>query len=157
MTQKLRLRIGEDEIEVEGELAFIEKHVAEFFARTPRTGVGDAGSAEPNLTKRSVKGEASGKGYSAAEFYKQKRPDGGTKSLIVLGRYLHESRGQENFTRAEIKALCSEIRIKDIHSQYYTLALKQGWMRETENGFAVTISGDELVDGMSAQLAATGS
>jgi len=146
MAQKLRLRIGEYEMEAEGEDSFIERHLQEFLRQIPAGPKPDA-KAPDAAPKKGVQ-SASMKGYSAAEFYKQKRPDGGTKSLAVLGKFLHDSEGREEFTRADIKALCGQIRIKDIHSQYYTLALKQGWMRETEKGFAITLSGDELVEKM---------
>jgi hypothetical protein len=147
MTQKLRLKIGEYEMEAEGEDSFIERHRQEFFRQIPAGPKPGAGDVPTTAPKKGVQ-SAGMKGYSAAEFYKQKRPDGGTKSLIVLGKYLHDSSSREEFSRADIKTLCGQIRIKDIHSQYYTLALKQGWMRETEKGFAITLSGDELVEKM---------
>jgi hypothetical protein len=146
MSQKLRLKIGECEIEAEGEDSFIEKHVTVFFERIGASPETRGPSAAVQIRKSAQ--AAGSKTYSAAEFYRQKRPDGGTQSLVVLGKYLQEFREKQEFARKDINALCSEIRIKDIHPEYYTLALKQGLLKKMNKGFAVTLSGDEVVDRM---------
>jgi hypothetical protein len=143
--EKLRLKIGDYELEVEGEQAFIEKQLAAFDQRiavlTPKK---EPLSEAPRKTAQ----RTDGRSLSPAEFYKQKRPDGGTKTLVVLGSYLRDYRGQSAFRRSDINAICEEVRIKHIHGQYYTLAVQQGLLMEAEGGFSVTLTGDELVDGM---------
>jgi hypothetical protein len=143
--EKLRLKIGDHELEVEGEQSFIEKHLAAFDQRIAGLAVKKATVREE--FKRSVQG-VEGRTLSPAEFYKQKRPDGGTKTLVVLGSFLRDYRKQATFKRGDINALCEEVRIKHIHGQYYTLAVQQGLLMEADGGFTVTLTGDELVDGL---------
>lgn len=143
--ERLRLKVGDCELEVEGEQAFIEKHVVAFEERIA------AASAKKetlnNALRKNVQ-RTDGRSLSPAEFYKQKRPDGGTKTLVVLASYLRDCRGQASFKRGDINALCEEVRIKHIHGQYYTLAVQQGLLMEADGGFTVTLTGDELVGGM---------
>lgn len=143
--EKLRLRVGDYELEVEGESAFIEKHLAAFDERIANF---SAKKGTSNETPRKTVQRADERGLSPAEFYKQKRPDGGTQTLTVLASFLRDHRGQATFKRGDITAICEEVRIKPIHGQYYTLAVKQGYLMEANGGFSVTLTGDELVDGM---------
>jgi hypothetical protein len=144
--EKLRLRVGEYELEVEGEQAFIEKHLAAFDQRITGA-LGGKDQLAQSIQKKTPQ-RVESRVLSPAEFYKQKRPDGGTKTLVVLGTYLRDQRSQANFRRADINSLCEEVRIKHVHPQYYTLAVKQGLLMGTENGFSITLTGDELVERM---------
>src|SRR5438552_6892765 len=134
--QRLRLKVGDYELEVEGEQAFIEKHLAAFDQR-----IADFAAVKRNLLEgpgRKTVQRGEPRSLSPAEFYKQKRPDGGTKTLVVLGVYARDFRNQATFRRGDINTLCEEVRIKPIHPQYFTLAVQQGLLMETDNGFSVT-------------------
>ena len=143
--ERLRLKVGDYELEVEGEQAFIDKHLAAFERR-----IADLPTKKESLgeVSRKTVQRTDGRSLSPAEFYKQKRPDGGTKTLVVLASYLRDHRGQATFKRSDINTLCEEVRIKHIHGQYYTLAVQQGLLMEANGGFNVTLTGDELVNGM---------
>jgi len=144
--EKLRLKVGDYELEVEGEQAFIEKHLAAFDQRIASF---VAGKEQFGETPRKTVQRTDNRSLSPAEFYKQKRPDGGTKTLVVLGSYLRDYRGQATFRRSDINTICEEVRIKHIHAQYYTLAVQQGLLMEAEGGgLSVTLTGDELVERM---------
>jgi hypothetical protein len=143
--ERLRLKIGDCELEVEGEQAFIDKHLAGFEQRI--TGLSSKKESLDPAPRKAVQA-TDGRRLSPAEFYKRKRPDGGTKTLVVLASYLRDHRGQANFKRSDISALCEEVRIKPIHGQYYTLAVQQGLLMEVDGGLTVTLTGDELVEGM---------
>jgi hypothetical protein len=140
MPQSVRWRFGENEIEVVGDEGFIEKHLTRFEAKL---------GEDLQATKVRQPREASALGnldenLSPAEFYRKLRPKGGVESLIVVGKYLHDFKKQANFSKADIRAMAGEIRIKEIHPQYYTLALQRGLLRELDGGLVVTLSGDEL-------------
>jgi hypothetical protein len=139
MPLSVRWRFGGNEIEVVGDESFIEKHLARFEAKLGEEL--EASKARPR--EASVFGNL-GENLSPAEFYRKLRPKGGVESLIVVGKYLHDFKKQPNFSKADIRAIAGEIRIKEIHPQYYTLALQRGLIRELDGGLAVTLSGDEL-------------
>jgi hypothetical protein len=140
MPLSVRWRFGENEIEVVGDETFVEKHLARF-----ETKLGE--NTQTSKVKQSREASVLGnldENLSPAEFYRKLRPKGGVESLIVVGKYLHDFKKQPNFSKADIRAMAGEIRIKEIHPQYYTLALQRGLLRELDGGLVVTLSGDEL-------------
>jgi hypothetical protein len=149
--EKLRLKIRDCELEVEGEQTFIEKHLAAFDERI--ASLYPKKEIFSEMPRKDVQ-RTDGRSLSPAEFYKQKRPDGGTQALTALASFLRDYRGQAIFKRGDIGALCEEVRIKPVHGQYYTLAVKQGLIMETNGGFSVTLTGDELVERMGDTQAA---
>lgn len=140
MPLSVRWRFGENEIEVVGDEGFIEKHLARFEAK-----LGEG--LQPSKVRQPREGSVLGnldENLSPAEFYRKLHPKGGVESLIVVGKYLHDFKKQPNFSKADIRAMAGEIRIKEIHPQYFTLALQRGLLRELDGGLVVTLSGDEL-------------
>ncbi|HTX13706.1 MAG TPA: hypothetical protein VMD77_00315 [Candidatus Baltobacteraceae bacterium] len=145
MTKRVYWRIGDREIEVEGDNAFIDKHLKTYFERL--------GQEPPRLPKdlpsKIVAVAKSGKVLSPAEYYRQKNPKGGTETLIVLGKYLDEFRNKSDFTRKDINALAHEAKIQEIHAQYYANAVKQGLLRSLGAGkYGLSISGEDAVAAM---------
>lgn len=152
MQTSVRWRLGENEIEVVGDEAFIEKHLSRFESK-----LGEVVASREMNSGRALQPPSMPKmneNLSPAEFYRKLRPKGGVESLITLGKYVHDFRKQPNFSKADIRALAGEIRIKEIHPQYYSLALQRGLLRELEGGLAVTLSGDELIERLANSRAA---
>jgi hypothetical protein len=141
----VRWKLGNYEIEVAGEEEFIEKHLSRFESKigtlseksVMQSGGGNNRQAEAPVT---LAGD-----LAPAEFLRKVAPNGGVATLITLGKYLHDFRKKSEFTRGDIRTLSAEVRIKDIHSQYYSLALQRGLLREVGSAFAVTMSGDDTV------------
>jgi hypothetical protein len=146
MSLSVRWRLGENEIEVVGDENFIEKHLSRFEAKLAET----LQAAKTKHAQVAMGSAGFSESLSPAEFYRKLRPKGGLESLIVLGKYLHDFKKQSNFSKADIRAMAGEIRIKEIHPQYYTLALQRGLFRELDGGLAVTLSGDELLSKMAS-------
>lgn len=141
---RFRVKDGEKEFEVEGEESFVEKHLDNFLKRTTLGTeekvpiVSTASASRQKITSPDHE-------PSPAEFYRMKKPNGGTRALAVLAAYLRNYRKEDPFKRQSINALCAEIRIKNIHPQYYTRAIQQGLVREIGDGLALTMSGEDLV------------
>jgi hypothetical protein len=144
LATSVRWRFGEYEVEVVGDEAFIEKHLSRFEAKLQEKGDQHETRKEPQLKV----GNRFNTNLSPAEFYRKMRPKGGVESLVTLGKYIHDFRNQPNFSKGDIRSLAGEIRIKEIHPQYYSLALQRGLLRELDGGLAVTLSGDELLEKM---------
>ena len=147
---RVRWKIGDNEIEVEGDSAFIQKQLKGFFERlgsTPQLPSRD-------LPSRIVAVAKSGKAPSPAEYFRQKDPKGGTEILIVLAKYLDEFRNKSEFTRKDIVALCREAKIDPIHGEYYRSAVKQGLLRTLGRAtYGLSISGEDAVAAMPSKKA----
>jgi hypothetical protein len=145
MPKRVYWRIGDNEVEVEGDSAFIQKQLKIFFERVgyhPQ-------SMSKDLPSKIVAVAKSGKALSPAEYYRQKSPSGGTETLIVLGKYLDEFRNKSEFTRKDINAVAREAKLSLIHAQYYANAVKQGLLRNVGRGtYGLSITGEDAVAAM---------
>jgi hypothetical protein len=150
MTKRVYWKVGDQEIEVEGDNAFIQKQLNIFFERlghhTP--------SASKDLPSRIVAVAKSGKAPSPAEYFRQKTPNGGTETLIVLAKYLDEFRNKSDFSRKDIQIIAREAKIPHLHGQYYLNAVKQGLLRTLGRGtYGLSISGEDAVAAMPSKKA----
>jgi len=148
---KIRVKYGENEIELEGSDAFIKKHLESFYSNihfetqkttTPATLKNDI---QVTKTKKDL-----GKIPTPAEFYKSKKRTDGIAQILIFGKYLEEYRGKSEFTRSDINKLVGDARIsKDIHGQYFTNAVQQGLLRSIKHGkYSLTISAEEVLAAM---------
>jgi hypothetical protein len=145
MSKRVYWKVGDQEIEVEGDSTFITKQLKMFFDRlgyTPQ-------SSTKDLPSKIVAVAKSGKALSPAEYYRQKSPNGGTETLIVLAKYLDEFRNKSDFTRKDIKTIAQEAKLSRLHAQYYSNAVKQGLLRSLGRGtYGLSISGEDAVAAM---------
>ena len=157
MVGRVRVRIGETEVELEGEEAFVEKHLKEVLDYLDRSG-GRVGRDLPAKIIQAAETEAKSKPtreLSPAEYYRQTNASTGTETLIVLAKYMEDYREKSEFTRADINKIAGEAKLADIHSQYVTYAMKQGFLRQVSKGkYALTLSGEDAVLGLSKKAAA---
>jgi hypothetical protein len=146
---RIHLRHGENELEVEGELSFIKEQIRDFYERLGLVG----GKTSPTTLKQDLlkqKPKKPSEIPTPAEFYKSKGKTDGLSQLLIFGKYLEQFRETPEFTRQEINIIANEAKLsKDIHSQYYTLAVKQGLLRlHPENKYSLTLSAEEIISAM---------
>lgn len=145
MTKRVYWKIGDHEIEVEGNDAFIQKQLKVFFERLGQQPL----SSSKGLPSKIVAVAKSGKALSPAEYFRLKDPNGGTETLIVLAKYLDEFRNKSDFSQKDISLIEREAKIPHIHSQYYINAVKQGLLRSLGRGtYGLSISGEDAVAAM---------
>jgi hypothetical protein len=146
---KVRIRQGEHEIEVEGSDAFINKQLEAFYQRVQ---VSPPVSAPATLKQdiQSIAARKTGKAPTPAEFYMTKNRTDGVAQILIFGKFIEEFRGQSEFARSDINKVAAEAKIsKDIHSQYFTNAVKQGLLRFLGNGkYSLTLSAEEALGAM---------
>ncbi|HUO45044.1 MAG TPA: hypothetical protein VMT94_09090 [Burkholderiales bacterium] len=142
---KLRIRLGGNEIELEGPDAFISKQLNQFYARLGATLISKPAIKEQILSS-APHGKTGGKAPTPAEFYKQKKKTDGVSQILIFGKYLEQYRNKSEFTRKDINAITTEAKFsKDIHAQYFTNAVKQGLLRKQGQNYSLTLSAEELL------------
>lgn len=147
MPNRVRLRYGENEIEVEGDAAFIKAQLADFFSR-----LGSQPAAVRDLPRAIVSAAERHKAPSPAEFIREKKPETGTEKLLVLGRYLEAFRSAVDFSPSEINKLTTEAKVPKIEPVYFSRAVKQGLLRSAgKRRYSLTISGEDVVNAMPAE------
>lgn len=150
MANRIKVRVGESEIELEGDSKFIEAQLAKFYESINRSAQQAAMMTGPTESVQSkVKAATPTRELSPAEFLRKVSPKGGTEQLLALGHYLETNRGLKDFSQQEVKTLCGEAKLKDLHGQYFTLAIKQGLLRSSSKGrYALTLTGEDAVSKM---------
>lgn len=148
--QRVRWRLGDNEIEIEGTDAFISNQLKAFFEKVsagPK--LSSLPSNLPSQIATAARTTVAGQAPSPSEYLRQKTPQGGTETLVVLAKFLTDFRGAEEFSVLEINKLAKEARLKDVHNQYFTMAVQQGLLRTGGKGkYAITLSGEDAVAGM---------
>jgi hypothetical protein len=148
---RVRVRHGDDEIEVEGSDDFIESQLAAFYGRIG----GGPSETPPSQVKDRLLSEQpakrGGKSPAPAEFFRAKghRADG-VSQILIFGKYLEQHRNVPEFKPSEINDLVKQAKLgKDIHPQYFANAVKQGLLRKHPKGrYSLTLSAEELLASM---------
>ncbi|MDD5595677.1 MAG: hypothetical protein PHY94_05475 [Candidatus Omnitrophica bacterium] len=149
MSEKLRLKIGENEIELEGEAKFIDAYLKLF--------LDNQGITKQPLAESKGKPGLPGKVFvtkpkrdmTPAEYVREKKPNGRTEYLIVFAKYLDEYRSLAEFSKKDIATTVRMAKVKPIEGAYYTLAVKQGLLNKLSHGrYQLTMSGEDAVSAM---------
>ena len=144
---RVRVRHGDNEIEVDGSDAFVKKQLEQFYARLGDVAaVGTKAPIREQLLAPASSAKSGDKHPTPAEFYKQKGKTDGVSQVLVFGKYLEQFRDKPEFTRKDINAVAKEAKLsKDIHFQFFTNAVKQGLLRKQGQNYSLTLSAEELL------------
>ena len=149
MNKRIRLKIGENEIEVEGDEKFIDKQLKSFNDKYSISKTGGAKIESP-IIKASLSQEKGKKTLSPGEFVRQKNPSSGTEKIMVLAKYLEDYRSLSEFTIKDINKVAKESKLGIIDNSYYSMGLKQGFLNKIKYGkYQLTLTGEDAVLAMS--------
>lgn len=153
MHSKLRIKIKENEIEIEGTEKFIEKYTTVFYKNievgTPQ---GKAVDIKEKIYEESTL-KKSTKEPSPAEYYKRLGKTDGISQILIFAKYLELYRGYTEFSKKDVNSVAKDAKLsKDIHAQYFTNAVKQGLLRSHGKGkYSLTLSAEDLLNTFSQQ------
>lgn len=144
---KIRIRHGDNEIELEGTDAFIKKHIDSFYQRIQHAPQVWAPATLKQDIQTSAAKKPAGKVPTPAEFYKSKNRSDGIAQILIFGKYLEDFRSQSEFTRQDVNKIAKEAKIpRDIHGQYFSNAIKQGLLRNLGRAkYSLTLSAEEAL------------
>jgi hypothetical protein len=148
---RLKLRHGDNEIEVEGTDEFIRKQVDSFYERLSGK-LAQAGGTVKQRLMEPAGAVSPGKKPTAAEFYRDKGKTDGISQILILGKYLEQYHNVAEFTMKDINEIAKkDVKLsKDIHGQYFTNAVKQGLLRKHGQKYSLTLSAEEILTTMRA-------
>jgi hypothetical protein len=149
---KIKIKLFDCEIELEGDDNFIKKHLDDFYKRintvsTPKM------SINSNMDTPIFSPPISAKGLTPAEFYKKIQHKGkseGVNQILIFGKYLGEVQEITEFSQKEVNSVLKEAKLsKPIHGQYFTNAVKQGLLRPIGQGkYSLTLSAETAISNM---------
>jgi hypothetical protein len=147
---KLRVKHGDNEIEIEGTDDFIKVQLAEFYTKVQEVSPRPPSSKIKRDMLEAPAKPPAGKEPAPAEYYRQKGREDGISQILIFGKYLEEYRGMSEFSREDVNNLGKEVKLpKNIHSQYFTNAVKQGLLRSHGGGkYSLTLSAESVISSM---------
>lgn len=148
---KIRVRHGDNEIELDGTDQFIAKQLEKFYERLGTVSTGSRATIKQQLLDEPSATKPRGKAPTPAEFYKTKGKGTakGIKQLLIFARYLEEYEGKSTFTRSDVNRVAKQAKLsKDIHAQYFTNGVKQGLLRKSGSGYSLTLTAEEVLASM---------
>jgi len=149
----MRIRVGDNELEVTGPTEFVEKKIAEFIELNKTVPL--ARSVPPQLSGRPPveKATESTKTLSLAQFFRKANPRTDYDKALAAGYYLEFFRKMENFTSAEIRdAIQKEAKTQPPvnPSDATSKNIKKGYMmsagdKDGKRAFVLTSDGEDAV------------
>lgn len=146
---RIRVRHGENEIELEGTDAFIKTYLEAFYKKIDiEIEQQPAPSIKEQLLSDAPKPKK-GKIPTPAEFYKSKGKSDGLSQILIFGRYLEDYEDVTEFAPGDINKLAKDAKLaKDIHPQYFANGAKQGLLRKHGKKYSLTLSAEEVLASM---------
>lgn len=104
---RIRIKLSNVEIEVEGDKEFVEKNIEEFKKEMPKIAK-ELPSKEKTAIQETQK-EVGLEGLSLAEFYKKKNPKTDVETVLIVAYYLCTTEKKEEFFNKDIKNATDKI------------------------------------------------
>ena len=147
---RIRIKLGEVEIEVEGDKEFVEKHIEEFKKEMPK--IAKELPSKKTVTPEIQKEKDELERLSLAEFYKMKQPKDHNETVVVFAYWLRKKEGEEEFKTRDISNCYDTTRIqkpKNITQHIQAVASgKKAWLTGgSKKGFyKLTLTGEDFVE-----------
>jgi len=108
---RIRIKLGEIEIEAEGDKEFVERHIEEFKKEMPKI-ANELPSKEKTVIPETQKEKVESERLSLAEFYGKKNPKTDVEVALTVACYLSFHDKKNEFTNKEIKEEAEKIGYK---------------------------------------------
>ncbi|MBI4245372.1 MAG: hypothetical protein HY606_14885 [Planctomycetes bacterium] len=146
---KIRIRHGDNEIELEGSADFMKKHLEQFYQKISVSSILIAPKIKQEILEPITK-TSGGKKPTPAEFFKSKGKTDGISQILIFGKYLEEFEGLSEFSIQDVNRLAKDAKFpKDVHPQYFANAVKQGLLRiHGRSKYSLTLSAEEILAAM---------
>jgi len=150
----MRVRIGNNELEVSGPKTFVEKKISEFIDKQKELGLVNTITNKPLGSTKNVASET--KKMSGAQFFRQLSLKTDVDRTLAAGYYLERHKGYESFTASEV----SEIIRKDakrtpprnpndtINSNIRKGMIMAAGDKDGKNAFVLTSDGEDEINEM---------
>jgi len=146
----MRVRIGDNELEVTGPIDFVEKKIAEF--REQQKSTTPLSPAPTRLQPKTT----STKGMSLAEFFKKILPQSHADRFLAAGYYLEKIENMEKFTVAELSKIITSGAKKQLPQNPNDIVngnIKKGLMmaagdKDGKMAFVLTSDGEDAIEAL---------
>jgi hypothetical protein len=148
---RIRIKLGEIEIEAEGDKEFVEKHIEEFRKEMPKISK-ELPSKEKPILPEIPREEVELEHLSISEFYKQRQPKDNNETVVVFAYWLTKKERKEEFKTVEISACFSNAGVpkpRNVtqHMKMASSGKKAFLMKGSKKGlWKLTITGEKFIE-----------
>jgi len=148
---RIRIKLGEAEIEAEGDKEFVEKHIEELkkeFSKITKESL----SKEKTILPETPREEVGLEKLSLVEFYKQKQPKDNNETVVVFAYWLTKKEHKEEFKTEEITACFPDAGVSKPqnvaqHVKWASSGKKAFLMKGSKKGLRkLTTTGEKFVE-----------
>lgn len=153
----MRVRIGENELEVTGPSDYVDEKIDEFLKlQKPVESIGSHSTALPDVGQQA---STRGKQLSISEFIRKISPKTDVDRVLATGFFLENFRGEDKFTASEVTELIKESKNTPPKNSNETINknIRKGFMmaagdKDGKISFVLTSDGEDIInDILSAQ------
>jgi hypothetical protein len=148
----MRVRLGDNEVEITGPSDFVEEKIAEFLKKPPTQ---TRHESSPTNVAPSPAQQTSSKPKSPAQFFKSINPRTDNDRVLIAAFFLEKFRNAQSATSTEIRDLIKDAKIPPPNntSEAINQNIRKGFLmtggdREGKTAFVLTTDGETKVDEM---------
>ena len=148
----MRVRVGDNEVEVTGPVAFVEKKIAEFLARQEGARPATSPSAPTRGSGSREVSPARKKATSVAQFFRNVGARTDIDRVLAAGYFMETYKEQESFTAAEVRETIRAAKISPPGNPSDAIAknIKKGYMmgagdKDGKKAFVLTTDGEDAI------------
>lgn len=149
----MRVRIGDNELEVTGPIDFVEKKIAEF--REQQKTIHPLSPSTTHLNPPTQPSPISVKGMSVAQFFKKISPKSDIDRTLAAGYYLEKMKNEEKFTSIEVSETIRSAKTTPPKnpSDCVSKNIRKGYMmaagdKDGKMAFVLTSDGEEAIEAL---------
>jgi hypothetical protein len=149
----MRVRVGDNEIEVTGPSDFVEKKIAEFIEKQKSFPISSSARLEKSVESSTIEAaETAPKRISVAQFFKKLSSKTELDRVLAAGYFLEKFKDQDSFTAAEISDTIRGAKISPPRNPNDSINknIKKGYImpsgdKEGKMAFVLTSDGEEAI------------
>ena len=148
----MRVRIGDNELEVTGPTAFVEKKISEFLEKQKNLPAHPSQPSGPRVDQPPTGSTSKSKKMSIAQFFKRVEPKTDVDRALAAGYFLETFSGEENFTAAEVRETIQSAKISPPKNPSDAVAknIKKGFLmaagdKEGKKAYVLTTDGEDAI------------
>lgn len=149
----MRIRVGDQELEVSGPKKFVEEQIAGFLEKQKTMVKGESGRLSSQQTPISPR--STGKKLSVAQFFRKLTTKSDVDRALAAGYYLEKYNNLESFTASEITQMVRDAKIvppKNANDSI-NLNIKKGLImpagdKDARRAFVLTSDGEDAINAM---------
>lgn len=149
---RIRIKRGDYEVEVEGNAEFVEKHIALYKKEFDKMKTSSNSIVGQENKPNSLTGGSPSLPNTIVEFYREKNPESQRETVVLVAYWLTKKEGKEEFKPKEISALYEKLNLKKIRNIHQAIRVvssgNSAFLTDstTAGHYKITLTGMDFIE-----------